>query len=128
MKTRLGLFALCVSAWTALAVGLAWDPSPDTSVVVGYAIYYGTNSGSYQDRVDVGAQTNCTITVTTNGATYFFVATAYTIDGVESLPSNEVSYTPSWSNTNPPAITWKPSATFGDVTVSGAVWATGANY
>jgi len=54
----------------------------------------------------VGDVTNCVITIPTNdGYTYFFVATAYTIDAVESLPSNEVSYTP---GTNI-FLTWKPS-------------------
>ena len=61
--------------------------------MVGYTLYYGTNSGSYQTRIDVGSQTYATIQVSTDGATYFFVASAYTVEGVESLPSNEVSYT-----------------------------------
>jgi len=88
------LLALLHNPFPALhAVGLAWDPSPDPNVV-GYAIYYGTNSGSYQTRIPVGGQTNATIQIPTNGASYYFVATAYTVDGLESLPSNEVSYVP----------------------------------
>ena len=87
------MFTLLITAISLLAVGLAWDPSPDPNVT-GYAIYYGTNSGSYQTRVNVGNVTNCVITVPTDGHTWYFVATAYTIDGVESLPSNEVSYAP----------------------------------
>lgn len=102
--TVLLVCSFLVGAVTALAVGLAWDPSPDPNVV-GYAIYYGTNSGSYQTRVDVGAVTNCVITIPVDGNSYFFVATAYTIDNVESLPSNEVSYAP---GTNI-FLTWKPS-------------------
>ena len=105
MKTLAAFLGLLISALAVFAVGLAWDPSPDPNVV-GYAIYYGTNSGSYQTRVDVGDVTNCVITIPTNdGYSYFFVATAYTIDAVESLPSNEVSYTP---GTNI-FLTWKPS-------------------
>lgn len=79
----------------AQAVTLAWDPSPDPDVT-GYAIYYGTNSGNYTTRVDVGCQTNATVEIPANGATYYFAATAYTSDGVESLPSNEVSFRPSY--------------------------------
>ena len=84
---------------SAFGVVLAWDPSPDTNVV-GYAVMYGTNSGSYQTRVDAGKQTNATIQLPANGATFFFVAIAYTVDGVESLPSNEVSYFPPATSTN----------------------------
>jgi len=76
----------------APAVTLEWDPSPD-SWVSGYAIHYGTASGVYTVRVDVGNVTTCTITNLTPATTYYFVATAYTADGLESLPSNEVAYT-----------------------------------
>jgi hypothetical protein len=92
-KLLFSLLMLWISI-PSFAVVLAWDPSPDASVV-GYSIYYGTNSGSYQKRVDAGTSTNCYIN-TTNlfkfPKTNFFVATAYTIQGVESLPSNEVFY------------------------------------
>ena len=84
---------------SAFGIVLAWDPSPDTNVV-GYAVYCGTNSGSYQTRLDVGNQTNATVQVPANGATYFFVVTSYRVGGVESLPSNEVSYTPLVTSTN----------------------------
>ena len=97
-------FSLVQICWwcvmnSAFGVTLAWDPSPDPSVV-GYAVHYGTNSGKYQTRADVGNQTNATIHLPTNGTTFFFVALAYTVDGVESLPSNEVSYAPPAISTN----------------------------
>ena len=92
------IFWSCLTE-SAFGVVLAWDPSPDTNVV-GYAVQYGTNSGSYQTRVDVANQTNATIQLPTNGNTFFFVAIAYTVDGVESLPSNEVSYSPAATSTN----------------------------
>lgn len=93
MKCRLASFVLfCLLVLRALGVTLEWDPSPD-AWVSGYAIHYGTSGGNYTVRVDVGNTTTCTITNLNPGVTYFFVATAYTADGLESLPSNEVSYT-----------------------------------
>ena len=73
-------------------VRLAWDPSADTNVV-GYALYFGTASGDYSERVDVGNQTTGTCSGLVPGVTYYFVAVAYNANSVESLPSNEVSYT-----------------------------------
>lgn len=79
------------------AVQLAWDPSPD-SWVTGYRLYcatnsfYGTNDVGMIRAIDVG--TNLTTTVYNfQSGTYYFVATAYTTNGLESLPSNEVSWT-----------------------------------
>ena len=111
------IFWSCLTE-SAFGVVLAWDPSPDTNVV-GYAVQYGTNSGSYQTRVDVANQTNATIQLPTTGTTFFFVAIAYTVDGVESLPSNEVSYSPSATSTNQ-TITFGALAakTFGEAAFS----------
>ncbi len=111
------IFWSCLTE-SAFGVVLAWDPSPDTNVV-GYAVQYGTNSGSHQTRVDVANQTNATIQLPTTGTTFFFVAIAYTVDGVESLPSNEVSYSPSATSTNQ-TITFGALAakTFGEAAFS----------
>lgn len=94
MKKLVAILMTLAFVVKMLAVTLAWDASPDANVN-GYAIYYGTNSGNWTTRVDVGNVTNCTITLPVgSNVTYFFVATAYTPEGVESLPSNEVSYMP----------------------------------
>lgn len=85
------LVAVAMMVETVSGVTLAWDPSPDASVA-GYAIHYGTTSGEYSGRVEVGNVTSATVSNLTEGTTYYFVATAYTPEGVESLPSNEVSY------------------------------------
>lgn len=74
---------------TGPQAGLSWDVSPDTNVV-GYAIYSGTNSGDYRMRTDAGNATNVTVRNLTSSL-WYFVATAYTAEGLESLPSNEVS-------------------------------------
>jgi Fibronectin type III domain len=73
-------------------VTLGWYPSVDTNVV-GYVVYYGTISGTYTERIDVGDQTSATITGLTAGVTYYFAVTAYAATSVESVPSNEVAYT-----------------------------------
>lgn len=92
MKRRIAVFLLWIFTLTVMGVTLEWDTSPD-AWVSGYAIHYGTVSSNYHVRVAVGNATTCTITNLTPGVTYYFVATAYTADGQESLPSNEVAYT-----------------------------------
>ncbi|MFA6273488.1 MAG: fibronectin type III domain-containing protein [Candidatus Paceibacterota bacterium] len=74
-------------------VTLEWDASPDSQVDE-YAIHYGTNSGGYTTHQSVGNYTQVTVSNLLHGVTYYFVATAYTTNGLESMPSNEVSYTP----------------------------------
>ncbi len=86
------LAILALTAHASSVVTLVWDPSLDPRVA-GYAIWYGTTSGVYPTRVDVGNRTMVTISNLVIGQTYYFVATAYTADGLESPPSNEVGYT-----------------------------------
>lgn len=68
--------------------------SPDASVK-SYAIYIGTNSGSYSTRI---VTTNLTVLIDkTNmvaGITNFLVATAIDTNGIESLPCPEINYVP----------------------------------
>ena len=71
---------------------LAWDPSTDPSVT-GYRLYYGTASGSYTQQVDVGNSSTAPLPNLTPGTTYYFVVTAYDASNVESVPSNEVTFT-----------------------------------
>lgn len=74
-------------------VSLAWTPSADSNIVAGYKIYFGftniiTNSFSAG---------NVLYTVVSNlwvGSNYFFFATAYDTNNVESEPSNVVFYRP----------------------------------
>jgi hypothetical protein len=70
---------------------VTWDPSPDPSVR-GYFIYYGTSSGNYTQRIDVGDARTCTISGLQEGAMYYIAATAYDSSGNESGFSNEVVY------------------------------------
>lgn len=90
------------SAHAASSVTLAWDASDPG--VAGYNVYYGTGSGAYTQVVDAGNQTSATISNLSDGSTYYFAVTAYDPNGLESLPSGEVSYTPTGNNVESSAI------------------------
>jgi len=94
------VLTLRAAASAAPSVTLAWDPNsePDLS---GYKLYYGPASTSYTNVIDVGPATNATISRLVAGARYFVVVTAYNTAGLESDPSNEISYFASGSNSAP---------------------------
>jgi hypothetical protein len=73
------------------SVMLAWDSSVSTNVV-GYRVYYGVGSRSYTNYVLVGG-TNATISGLAGATTYYFTATAYDSNGIESDYSSETNYT-----------------------------------
>src|SRR6266496_2775446 len=100
-------------------VTLAWDPSPDTSVV-GYIVYYGLAGGSSTNSLDAAGQTTATVSNLTAGANEFFYVTAYNSQRVESLPSNLVNYTIPAANT-PPTIASITSRTINEDTSTGAI-------
>jgi hypothetical protein len=87
------LFALLHNpVQAAQNVTLAWDASPDPSVV-GYYMNYGLVSGTYSSIVDLGNTTSVSIPGLVEGTTYFFSATAYDALGQRSDFSNEITYT-----------------------------------
>lgn len=93
MKTCLSILAAWSVAFLANAasVGLAWNANTESDLA-GYRLYQGTLSGTYSIVRDLG---NVTATRPTNlepGVTYFWIVTAYNTSGLESEPSNEVSY------------------------------------
>jgi hypothetical protein len=92
-----------LSGLFAGSVTLAWDPSPDVSVV-GYRLYYGVASGVYTNSAAVGNVTNATVTGLANGTTYYFAATAFDVDGVESPFSNEATNTIAVPTNCPPTL------------------------
>ena len=116
-RRRAFLQAFCVVALSfsstlfAQQVDLAWDPSPD-STVIGYRIHYGPSSGTYPSVIDVGNNTSATVSNLPTDTTYF-VVTAYDADALESDPSNEVSFTPSQPppNQSPTVSLSSPEAT-----------------
>src|SRR5688572_17564711 len=95
---RLAYWGIAIAALLASGssqganVTLAWDPSQD-SVVIGYTVRYGTNSGRYSDFVVVGLSTTATLTGLSEGVSYFFAVSAFTLSGLESDPSEEIQYT-----------------------------------
>ncbi|HKB14235.1 MAG TPA: MBG domain-containing protein, partial [Vicinamibacterales bacterium] len=72
------------------SVFLAWQPSANPSVCGNYLLY-GTQSGVYPNRLDVGMATSWTVSDLTAGQQYFFVVEAYDSEGLTSPPSNEVT-------------------------------------
>jgi len=77
-------------------IKLAWDASSDPTVT-GYWVYYGTQSGVYENYQDTGAVSSnpvsFTLTSLLKGKTYYIAVTAYDTYRNESDFSNEVSGT-----------------------------------
>ncbi len=74
-------------------ITLTWTAS-DSPDVAGYRLYYGEYSGSYPNTIDAGNQTTVDVPNLIEGTMYYFAATAYTADGSESVPSDEIHYMP----------------------------------
>jgi hypothetical protein len=68
---------------------LAWNSSVPSNGVAGYRLYYGQSSGQYTNSIDAGLATTTSVSNLQAGATYYFVATAYSAAGWESAYSNE---------------------------------------
>ncbi|MGB8369888.1 MAG: hypothetical protein ACLPYZ_17320 [Limisphaerales bacterium] len=72
-------------------VTLTWNPSTSPDVV-GYDICYGPACGTCTNKISVGNVTSATVSGLQEGACVYFVVTTRASSGLESLPSNEVSY------------------------------------
>ncbi len=112
---------------SAHAVTLAWTASTSTGVT-GYNLYYGTTSGSYGTKVNVGNTTSYALSSLQTGATYYFAVTDYNSSGTESGYSNQISYTVSSGCTYTISPTSQSFATVGGTgsvgvtTQSGCAW------
>src|ERR1017187_9399842 len=73
-------------------VTVDWVPNPSADVI-GYNVYFGTQSGYYSDEVSVTGTNEAVIYGLAQGATYYFVVTALDSSGEESVYSSEASYT-----------------------------------
>ncbi|HWX21958.1 MAG TPA: LamG-like jellyroll fold domain-containing protein [Candidatus Binatia bacterium] len=142
-------FALGLPAQTLPSVTLAWNASLSPAIA-GYRLYQGQASETYSLTNDLGNITNTTVSGLTVGATYFFAVTAYDINGLESLPSSEISYTvANPTNSSPPPTNSSPAPTLvaaygfeegtgstlsdasghGNLgTLNGATWTTGGRF
>ncbi len=91
-------------------VTLAWDPNPEPDLA-GYRLYGGTESGGERLLTDVGNKTTAVVTNLVMGVTNYFYVTAYNTSGVESIPSNEISYRvpPLAEVLNAPGLVWTSS-------------------
>jgi DNA-binding CsgD family transcriptional regulator len=79
-------------------VQLAWTPSASTGIT-NYFMYLGVGSGQYTNKIALGNVTNATVTLPSRGVPFFFAVTAMASNGLESVFSNEITYTAP----NPPA-------------------------
>ena len=86
------VFTVTAAAHGQSIVTLAWDPSPDPTVV-GYILYEGGASGDYTNATDVGNATSATVSNLVWGCTYYFAVAAYDTNDDESPLSGEISFT-----------------------------------
>ena len=80
---------------TDYSVGLRWvasTPGSDGSQITGYAIQYGYSNGQYCASLEAGNVTNVSLAGFTTNVVYYFAVVAHADNGLDSLPSNEVSY------------------------------------
>ncbi|HXR49257.1 MAG TPA: fibronectin type III domain-containing protein [Candidatus Limnocylindrales bacterium] len=75
------------------SVTLTWPPSTDP-MLLGYIIFSGTASQTYNKAVTVGKVTTATISNLTIGKTYYFKVMAYDSVLILSLALNEISAVP----------------------------------
>lgn len=100
MKTiRILLLAVVVALCVSSAFGqtsnvdtvtFKWDPSPSPDVA-SYRLYFSKSTNLWTHVKEAGLSTQVTVGITEPGR-WFFIATARTPAGLESLPSNMVVY------------------------------------
>ncbi len=78
---------------TAATATLGWNPSAP-SATASYNLYYGTNSGNYTTKLNLGNVTTAAVSNLNAGTTYYFSVTTVATNGVESAFSSEITYLP----------------------------------
>lgn len=73
-------------------ITLTWTPSP-AGDLAGYKVYQGTSPGNYTTTIIVGNTNTYVDSGLMSGTTYYFVVTALSSSGVESVFSNEAHTT-----------------------------------
>ena len=93
LRKWIAIALILACAACAFAARLAWDANQDDGLTVGYKIYSGSASRQYTITVDVGNVTEWPIPAEwPRNQDYYFAATAYDIDALESEYSNEAIY------------------------------------
>jgi len=127
-------FPLPQNAQAAQAT-LTWNPNSEPDLL-GYIVHYGTVSGNYQVKMDVGNNTQASVSNLQDGGTYYFAVTAYDSSGNDSVYSNEVVYSataiPACSlSISPASQSFTSSGGSGNVSVatsSGCPWTSLSNH
>lgn len=88
----LALLVLFAAPLHAGSVTVTWDSNTEADIV-GYTVFYGTQSGIYTTSRSVGNLTMWTAEDLTEGQTYYFAVQAVSGDGLTSPLSQEVSTT-----------------------------------
>lgn len=104
MGLLMQVFALRSASAQVLAkpITLGWNAASDVTIR-GYAIYYGRTNLTTNTRIDSGTNLSCTISGMLVGVTYRIYAVSYDAQGIESLPSNQITFTPTTpAAPNPP--------------------------
>jgi len=86
----LGLCA-CFSARATQSVSIAWNPNTNSGTA-GYIIYAGSSPANYTAQLNVGTNTDVTVTGLTEGKTNYFAVSAYNTANVIGAQSAPISY------------------------------------
>jgi hypothetical protein len=113
----LALLVLVAAPAFAGSVTVTWDRNIEPDVV-GYRVFWGSQSGVYTFSQAVGNVTTWTVNDLAPGATYYFAVQAVSADGLTSPLSQEVSTTiPTVSPTGETEPAWM--ARFGIIDMTG---------
>jgi len=90
MKTTLLLLLTCPFANAEI---LSWNKNPEPTVI-DYQASYGTSSGHYNYHLPKGPNTSVIVPKQhlANNTTYYFTVVAFDKNGLQSIPSKEMSY------------------------------------
>lgn len=83
------LLAPFLAAQTNYSANLAWDVNPSAA---GYRVYYGSATLVYTNMLEAGSTNFLTVSNLTTGIPYYFAATDYDTNGLESQYSQEISF------------------------------------
>ncbi|UCD81362.1 MAG: fibronectin type III domain-containing protein, partial [Desulfobacterales bacterium] len=108
---------LTTSGASAVDVTIAWDANSESDLA-GYILFYGTASRSYSNSIDVGNNTEYTLTGLNEGTTYYFSAKAYDTSNNESDYSKELVYTLPGANSAPNTPVQPTGPTSGFIQIS----------